>query len=677
MRRARAFAALPFVALAVLLAPYVWPPGRAPTSQFDDVHNYHAPQVELLARGLREEGGPPRWNPLDFAGIPLVADPQAGLYEPAHWLLAVSPSVRSFGWLIVAVSALGALGFLRLARALRCGWPAAAVGATCFALGGSALLRLVALGHLGMAPVALVPWALLGIERCAEEASLRRCAVLTGVVAWMAVSMHPQLLVYTALLLTAAGLAAAHRSRRPFWTVGVLGAVGIASAALSAVHWLPAWALAGEFARAVPALADPTGRAPEVVPTPAVLLPSDDVAPEARFHLGFVASALAIVAVVRARRGPQASQLRFHLGAALVILFAGAHLSEAAFGAWFRHPERVWVIGIVPVSMLVTLGVEALPGAERARTFAAALAGLGVAVELGLALRPHVHTALEASIGMWPAGLAPTGFLATDARVAEPLRDITHRGMPALARYRHGIESLTGYNPNIPWRFWVYIRYASNLDPKGFSPGDTTVPVRRRRQGLLDRLAVTHYLYPPRTPLGPWRWERAVDPLPRAYLVPGYALAAQDEGDPVAASLAVLRRLEALDPRKTVLLHGDVRAALASAGATAGAALEPFREVVLRTRHPDRIVVELSTARPAILVLSEPWFPGWRARDGDVDVPVLRANELVRALALAPGGHEIELVFAPTSWRWGRAISLASLALLAGAALAPSLRRRC
>jgi hypothetical protein len=275
---------------------------------------------------------------------------------------------------------------------------------------------------------------------------------------------------------------------------------------------------------------------------------------------------------------------------------------------------------------------------------------------------------------MWPAGLAPT-FLGTDARVAEPLRDIKHRGMPALARYRHGIESLTGYNPIIPWRFWVYIRYASDLDPKGFWPGATTVPVRRRRQGLLDRLAVTHYLKPPSTPLGPWRWERAVDPLPRAYLVPGYALA-QDEGDPLAASLAALRRLEALDPRETVLLHGDVRAALASAGATAGAALEPFREVALRTRHPDRIVVELSTARPAILVLSEPWFPGWRARDGDVDVPVLRANELVRALALAPGGHEIELVFAPTSWRWGRAISLASLALLAGAALAPSLRRR-
>jgi hypothetical protein len=671
MRRTCAFAALPFVALGVLLAPYVWPPDSAANAL--DVVGYHAPQVELLARGLRQEGGPPRWNPLDFAGIPHVADPQAGLYEPAHWLLALSPSLRSFGWLIVVVSALGALGFLRLARALGCGWPAAAVGATCFALGGSVLFRLVALGHLGMAPVALLPWALLGIERCAEQASIHRCVVLSGVVAWMAVSMHPQLLVYTALFLTAAGLAAAYRSRRPFRTVGVLGAVGIAAAALSAVHWLPAWALAGEFARAVPALADPTFLAPQVVPTPAVLLPGS-AAPEARFHLGFVASALAIVAVVRARRGPQASQLRFHLCAALGILLAGAHLSAAAFGAWFRHPERVWIIGIVPVSMLVTLGVQALPGAERARTFAAALAGLALAVELGLGVRPHIRTAPEASIGLWPAGLTPTG-VPTDARVAEPLREITMRGMPELGRYRHGIESLQGYNPIIPWRFWVYLYYASDLDPKCFGWA-TGVLVRRKRQGLLDRLAVTHYLYPPQTPLGPWRWERAVDPLPRAYLVPGYELAVQDEGDPVAASLAVLRRLEALDPRKTVVLHGDVREALASAGATGGAALEPFRKVAIRTRDPDRIVMELSTARPAILVLSEPWFPGWRARDGDVDVPVLRANELVRALALAPGSHEIELVFAPTSWRWGRAISLASLALLAGATLAPSLRRR-
>ncbi|MDQ1300470.1 MAG: hypothetical protein QG637_388, partial [Chloroflexota bacterium] len=45
--------------------------------------------------------------------------------------------------------------------------------------------------------------------------------------------------------------------------------------------------------------------------------------------------------------------------------------------------------------------------------------------------------------------------------------------------------------------------------------------------------------------------------------------------------------------------------------------------------------------------------------------PILRANLMFRAVALAPGTHEIIFSYEPVAWRTGAAISLAALAVLA------------
>jgi hypothetical protein len=198
-------------------------------------------------------------------------------------------------------------------------------------------------------------------------------------------------------------------------------------------------------------------------------------------------------------------------------------------------------------------------------------------------------------------------------------------------------------------------------------------PERRR---LFDLFGVTHFLYPPKgtflSPRGPvisrepWIWLESTSALPRAYLVPGPILVAEAAGEAqIATEIEALTRLEGLDPRAQVMLHGDVASALAAIGAAPGAALEPFREVPVRERRSHRIALELETSRPGILVLNEPYFPGWRARDAGEELPVLRANVLARALALRPGPHRIELVFEPASWRIGRAISLAALGVSA------------
>ena len=66
----------------------------------------------------------------------------------------------------------------------------------------------------------------------------------------------------------------------------------------------------------------------------------------------------------------------------------------------------------------------------------------------------------------------------------------------------------------------------------------------------------------------------------------------------------------------------------------------------------------IGTPAEAYLVLSEVYYPGWKAYvDGRAE-PVLRASYAFRAVYLEPGYHEVHLVFEPLSWKVGLGISV-------------------
>lgn len=105
---------------------------------------------------------------------------------------------------------------------------------------------------------------------------------------------------------------------------------------------------------------------------------------------------------------------------------------------------------------------------------------------------------------------------------------------------------------------------------------------------------------------------------------------------------------------------------------------DPARQVVLETTEllplpaaqpstfnlyylhysPETYRIAVTTPAPAYLVLSEVWYPGWRAWVNGIEVEVLRANFAFRAVALAePGEHIIEMRFEPWTWPAGLGVS--------------------
>jgi hypothetical protein len=123
------------------------------------------------------------------------------------------------------------------------------------------------------------------------------------------------------------------------------------------------------------------------------------------------------------------------------------------------------------------------------------------------------------------------------------------------------------------------------------------------------------------------------------------------------------------DPASTVVLEG-------------GEPLELQPDVEGRVQislyEPDRVVMEVDSGAGGYLFLSDPFYPGWRARIDDAPAEILRANYAFRAVAVPAGSHRVTMTFAPGTWAVGLGFSLATCLLaliLAGVAIGRRLRK--
>lgn len=83
----------------------------------------------------------------------------------------------------------------------------------------------------------------------------------------------------------------------------------------------------------------------------------------------------------------------------------------------------------------------------------------------------------------------------------------------------------------------------------------------------------------------------------------------------------------------------------------------------------ERVVIRAVTDSAAYLVLTDTWFPGWRARVNGIDQAVWRANHAFRAVWLPPGAHAVEFRYRPLSFQWGLGLSVLAACVAAGLCL--------
>jgi hypothetical protein len=92
----------------------------------------------------------------------------------------------------------------------------------------------------------------------------------------------------------------------------------------------------------------------------------------------------------------------------------------------------------------------------------------------------------------------------------------------------------------------------------------------------------------------------------------------------------------------------------------------------------NRIRVAVNGSSGGVLVILDPYWPGWEATIDGVPTEVWRANYLFRAMPLPPGDHVVEMEFRPLSLRVGLVVSVVGLMvtlLILGLSLITARRR--
>jgi len=148
--------------------------------------------------------------------------------------------------------------------------------------------------------------------------------------------------------------------------------------------------------------------------------------------------------------------------------------------------------------------------------------------------------------------------------------------------------------------------------------------------------------------------------LPRAFVAGKIRVAASN----VAAGAILLS--DAFDPSREVILPERPDAQLDTNHSTSRVEIVHYSN--------NEVQLNVSTAGSGVLVLSDTYFPGWKAELDGTEVPILKANLCMRAVVVPPGRHDLRFAFRPRSFTVALLITGASMVMFIAAVVV--LRKR-
>ena len=315
--------------------------------------------------------------------------------------------------------------------------------------------------------------------------------------------------------------------------------------------------------------------------------------------------------------------------------------SLRAFAAATPYITRGFGIALLMAVLTVALVWLVMDGRVPLTTALAVLALL-VALDLGRIDRPFIRTF---DFHAWAAPNNNTRFLEQRRDADPPFRVADLRSAQYVDLAMYGLDLFAGHHPNDLARY----RRLLGLE------GSRAAGANTRHPNVLKMMNVKYLVWPQEVAGGPpYQGAQALSSAPggrgveAVYVYPGLDRAwVVDEITVLEDDEAALARILSQDfdaGREAILADPANLAAVGGAG-TSGAG-----PVAWELFDPDHRRLRVSTGGPALLVVSENWFPGWVAEVDGEPAAVHRANLTLQAVEIpAAGNHTVTLRFtAPT-----------------------------
>jgi len=370
----------------------------------------------------------------------------------------------------------------------------------------------------------------------------------------------------------------------------------------------------------------------------------------------------------------------------------GQHASapgrKAGQGDTLSHDQVLWsspvALATGAFTLALGLGLSIFFGQANRATLGLAFFPSLTLLIAGLRVRRRLslHLALPALVLLLFADLAsfdrtlmrfasPAEVFADGAAVADYLADrpglfrtySPSYSLPSQVAARPGLQTADGVEPVHLSAYDRLMALAGGYGEPGFS---VTIPPFPPDRSLTEAFQTTQ---PDLRLLGLLNVEYLVAAFPMGW--PGLTSVFEVDGTFVYRNEHVLPRAWVIHPPladATLVDFGGDWARQLAAIADQAAQSTAARDQMAKVTHyePDRIQVEARLPEPGLLVLSEIWYPGWRAIvDGEAR-PVEPVAHILRGVHLAEGAHQVVFVYDPGSVRWGVRLSLAAIAGIIG-----------
>jgi hypothetical protein len=659
-------------------------------TQGDLVYQFH-PWWEETGGQIRR-GELPRIHPGIGGGLPLMANGQTGVWAPVMlpvWLHGPERGTTIMAFWKLELAGLGA--FLLFLSVIRLRWAAAATAGVAWA--GAPYLVGWLLVPLAWS-VAALPWLWWAAWWAGRKGTGGRTIVAVGLAfGWlMGSGLHPET---AAVVCGSALIAALCLHPRRWWRVAAVAAV--AGALALALSWptvgyiaassraalgahgeanregLP-WSIQRDLARqiVVPSAMGHPGRgdwrpsyphAPGAAGVGGAVLALLAVGRMRRLHrrMAFAAgisSALGLILLLRIPplddllvRIPPLDQMTLPRFGVLIpwglIVLAVLALDGALRG-------RVPSVGVrlVPGVVVLVFAVWAKPWSLNTVNFTLVVLSLLMAIAVALLRQRRLAPVLVTlELALLAVGINPTAAAAdrlprpallerlAQLEAADPCRiaGVGRVFSPNLGS-RYGLRDLRASDPLRPTPF---ARLMGVLGEPATILGG---PLKRLPAGLCGAWGVGLAVTPPGRDLPGWQAVYAdrdgaiwSNPL----LLPDVRVVGRVHGEP-EDPLTLLEVVEVLDFETTALVGGGVPEVDAEE-----VSLELWR------RTPVLVEASVECNGPCLVVVAQPWAPGWRATVDGERVPLVRTNIAGLGVVKPAGRHPVAFEYRPWSWRGG------------------------
>lgn len=575
----------------------------------------------------------PLWANEIGSGYPLLAEGQGSFFYPPNFLFMFLPWGVALNLLILLHCFLASWFMYIYAREINLSRQAAFLSAVVFAYNGFFTSRFQ---HFVILQVGVwLPLTFFFIEKIRKEKKPAYFSILGAISALQSLAFFPQMFLYC--FLVSAAYAIVRLSNVKLLSLFFLSAA--AGLLLSGVQLFPSLELVEHSVRAKGIVS-----ARETIRddlswkyVPSLFLPGFSLhqsaiekfkTVETQGYAGIVATILALLSLFKNKK-KEALFFAVLIPAAFCLSFgSGNILSRAILSLpvfrFFAAPVRFLFFFAFGVSILAGFGMDSL----RLKKQYGILILLLVVIDFYVfsVSKNLIKTDAEKFYNL-PVNL--TQFLKQDNA---PYRIFWDKGYPELApnvNLIHGVHSVNLHTPLFVSRYWDIMQvFLEEKNGKILNMLNVKYIFRENNSIIMNEHA-----------------------LPRAYVV-HRARFFKNKND-------ILKKIasDSFSPEREVLLEGEGKDFRGASGSN-------FSPVSILKYSSNEISMKTNLKRSGFLVLSDTFYPGWKAAVDGKETKIYIANYAFRAIYLGEGNHKIQFYYSPLSFKVGLLVSVSSVLIL-------------